>query len=360
MGILGDIVNAFEVPKKSKGSAYAALIFVGLLGWHQFYLGKKLRGVLYVVVFILLMYSWNTTMVPLAYITSLMLLIFFLFDLFTLGKQVDKWNAENAGNALVEAAGSVAGAALSIPLNNAIEEYNGVVSGFETAITIFNEKKAIVEPLLGRLQNARKDTIAVITKMREIIEKIPSKDKELVIDKLGESGGLSTEVVNQVLYGKDELSTSLEQSIDAASQEMTETFNVARDFTQLFESSAGKFAAATAATVIQGLVSYSKQQGKIVELKQGREDILRRQNEIEIKIRQLEATEKRASEILRVIEGEMPGFNHIYDNFCAAVFPDGILNPKEAATLTEEEQKLLMELVQAARQVIAAGSQEIN
>ena len=360
MGLFGDIVNAFEVPRKSKGSAYAALVFFGLTGWHEFYLEKHLRGILYILASIAFMIGWNLPIVPLAYISAGVLVVFSIFDLVTLSKQVDNWNNENAGNVLVETAGAIAGEVISIPLNNAIEEYKGTVAEFREAIEQFNKKKTKVESLLGRLQEARKDTISVISKMREIIDKISSKEKELVRDELGEQGNLSENIMDQVIFGNEDLSASLDESIDAASLEMTETFNAARDLTQYFESNAGKFAAATAATVIQGIIEYSRQQEKIIELKQGREDTIKQQNEIEIKIRQLEATDKRAEEILKVIEGAMPGFDHLYNEFCTAVFPEGVLYQKEAKILTPDERKLLQDLALAARKVIAIGSQEIN
>ena len=360
MGFLGEILNAFDVPRKSKGSAYASLIFVGLIGWHQFYLENILRGILYVLAFLALMTGWLIPITLLAYIGAGALVIFFVFDFFTLWRQVNKWNEENAGNSLIDMAGQIAGSVISIPLNNAIEEYNGVVANFKKSIERFKKEKSEVELLLGRLQEARNDALTVISRMKEIIANISPKDKELVQDALGEEASLSNEIFNQKISGKQELTLSLEQSIDAASQEMAETFNAAREFTQMFETNAGKFAAATAATVIQGVVEYGKQQQKVAELKKEREKILKQQNEIEIKIRQLEATEKRASEILKVIEGEMPGFNHIYNEFCKAVFPNGILEKKEAAALSIEERKLLKDLSEAARKVIAVGSQEIE
>jgi hypothetical protein len=212
---------------------------------------------------------------------------------------------------------------------------------------------------LENLQEARKVTHSVIFKMKEIIDKIAKKDKELVFDKLGEEASLPKGIMDQVI-GKDELSLSFQDSVDIATQEMTATFNAARELTQVFESNAGKFATATAVTVIQGIAEYGRQQEKIIELKEGREDILKQQNEVEIKIRQLEATEKRAAEILKVIEGEMLGFSYFYDEFCKAVFPDGILKQKEVASLSSEEREMLMNLSLAARKVIAAGSQEIN
>jgi len=363
MGLFGDLVNAFEVPRKSKASAYGFLIFFGLLGRHEFYLEKYLRGILYIVSFVAFAIGWFKPIPILAYISAGILTLFFVFDFFTLWKQVDKWNDENAGNplkeTLIDTAGEIAGNVITIPLNNAIEEYNGVVKDFKKSIKNFKKKKSEVEDLLGNLQEARKVTHSVILKMKEIIDKIAKKDKELVLDTLGEEANLPEGIMDQVI-GKEDLSLSLQDSVDIATQEMTATFNAAIELTQVFESNAGKFAAATAVTVIQGLAEYERQQEKIIELKKGREDILKQQNEIEIKIKQLEATEKRAGEILKVIEGEMPGFNYFYDEFCKAVFPDGILKQKEVASLSTEEREKLMNLSDAARKVIAAGSQVIN
>jgi len=360
MGLFSEILDAFDVPRKSKVHAYVTLIFFGLVGWHQFYLEKKLRGVLYILGYLALVIGWPREIAPLAYIGAGSLFVFYVYDLFTLWKQVDKWNNENAGNLLVDTAGAIAGTALSIPLNNAIGEYNGVVANYKESIERFKEKKSGVERLLGRLQQARKDALSVISRMREIVDNISKKDKELISDELGEEASLSNKVFEQMIAGKEELSLSLEQSIDDASQEIVATFNAARDFTQLFESNAGKFAAATAATVIQGIAEISKQREKIVELKKSREDILRQQNEIEKKIMQLEATEKRGSEILKGIEGDILGFNHVYNEFCKLVFPDGIIKQKEAKTLSVNEQEMLMKLSIAARKVIAVGSQKIN
>jgi len=359
MGLFGDLVNAFEVPRKSKASAYSSLIFLGLFGWHEFYLEKYLRGILYIVSFVAFAIGWFKPIPILAYISAGILTFFFVFDLFTLRRQVDKWNNENAGNPLINTASEIAVSVISIPLNNAIEEYNGVVEDFKKSIETFNEKKSEVEDLMGDLQEARKDTHLVIFKMKEIVDNIAKKDKELVLDELGEDDNLLEGIMDQV-FEKEELSLIFQDSVDIATQEMTATFNAARELTEELESNAGKFALATAATVIQGIVEYGRQQEKIIELKEGREDILKQQNKVEIKIRQLEATEKRAAEILKVIEGEMPGFNYFYDEFCKAVFPDGILEQKEAASLSIEERKILMDLATAARKVIAAGSQKIR
>jgi hypothetical protein len=105
MGLFGDIVNAFEVSRKTKRSAYASLLFLGLLGWHAFYMEKKLRGFLYLAGFADLMAGWWKHILLLACIGSAFLLLLWLFDLFTLGRQIDKWNEVadiNAGKVIIE------------------------------------------------------------------------------------------------------------------------------------------------------------------------------------------------------------------------------------------------------------------
>ena len=61
---------------KSKGTAYLLLIFFGYLGIHKFYLGKTLIGIIYLL-------------------TGGLFFIGVLYDLFTLGNQVDVYNALN-------------------------------------------------------------------------------------------------------------------------------------------------------------------------------------------------------------------------------------------------------------------------
>jgi TM2 domain-containing membrane protein YozV len=360
---VGDIVNAVEIPRKEKGKAYASLIFLGLLGWHEFYLEKILRGILYIVGLVCLLVGWHQKQLLLASISGGILLVFWLFDLFTLWKQVDKWNVKNAGNPLLDMAGEMAGEVISIPLNNAVEEYNGIVAGFQKTIKEFKQKKKQVEFLLKRLQKARKDATSVVARIQQIITGIKEGEREAVLDELGDTGKLSG-VITGVLSGNEEIFNSVQETIDTTSKEITVTFYEAQKFTQQFESSAGKFAAATAMTVISALNEYSKQQEKIIELKREREKILVQQNEIEVKIRQLEATETRGAEILKVIEGELPGFNQIYDTFCAAVFPDGlpagIVEPKDKKSLAQEQRLLYRDLCNAAIKVVTAGSQEIN
>jgi hypothetical protein len=193
MGFWGEVFNAFNRPAKEKGKAYAALIFLGLVGWHEFYLEKTFRGMLYILGFILLMLGqignivrivfgttiiWRLPIGPLAYIGCAMLAVFFLFDLFTLGKQVDKWNAENA-NRVTRAAGKVAGNVISIPLKNAVEEYNGIVAGLQNSLAVFNDKKSQVEPLLEELQQARKDAFSAVSRMEQLLRNIRFKETEV-------------------------------------------------------------------------------------------------------------------------------------------------------------------------------------
>lgn len=59
---------------KSKTTAYLLWFFLGFLGVHKFYLGKTLMGILYFFTFGIFGIGW-------------------LIDLFTLGRQVDLFNA---------------------------------------------------------------------------------------------------------------------------------------------------------------------------------------------------------------------------------------------------------------------------
>lgn len=59
---------------KSKGTAYLLWFFLGGLGVHKFYLGKFGMGILYLFTFGIFGIGW-------------------LIDLFTLGSQVDNYNA---------------------------------------------------------------------------------------------------------------------------------------------------------------------------------------------------------------------------------------------------------------------------
>ncbi len=59
---------------RSKGIAYLLLIFFGYLGIHKFYLGKVFVGIIYIL-------------------TGGLFFIGIIYDLFTLGSQVDVYNA---------------------------------------------------------------------------------------------------------------------------------------------------------------------------------------------------------------------------------------------------------------------------
>ncbi|SDX91890.1 NINE protein [Thermoactinomyces sp. DSM 45892] len=64
--------------KKDKSIAYILLIFLGgFLGLHRFYLGKVATGILYLLTGGLLGIGW-------------------IYDLFTLGRQVDDYNVRFA------------------------------------------------------------------------------------------------------------------------------------------------------------------------------------------------------------------------------------------------------------------------
>jgi TM2 domain-containing membrane protein YozV len=63
---------------KSKGVAYLLWFFLGIIGAHKFYLGKVVTGIIYILTGALLGIGW-------------------LYDLFTLGSQVDMYNALRKG-----------------------------------------------------------------------------------------------------------------------------------------------------------------------------------------------------------------------------------------------------------------------
>jgi TM2 domain-containing membrane protein YozV len=66
------------VPLKSKGVAYLLWFFLGLVGAHKFYLGKTGMGILYIFTLGFLFIGW-------------------IIDVFTLGSQVDLYNALHGG-----------------------------------------------------------------------------------------------------------------------------------------------------------------------------------------------------------------------------------------------------------------------
>jgi TM2 domain-containing membrane protein YozV len=364
---LASVVQALEIPAKEKGKAYAYLIFMGLLGAHEFYLEKVFRGILYILSFIVLAIGFFIDFLGIGtdsamwcrYIGTALLLVFWLFDFLTLGKQVDKWNSENYhGNIALDAAGTVAGNLINIPYNTALEEYNGFVNNHNDTIQRFEKEKTKVESMLKNLQAARKETIGVVSKMQKVCANIPQKEKEHVIDVLGDVGELSGEIT-QILEGSEDSSAVLENSINQSSVEMSNTFRAALEWTQVLDSDASKFMA-IAETALSLINQAADQAAKIAELKQAEEEILYQQNEVETKIRELEATEERGGEILKAITAEMQGFDFVYNNFCSAVFPNGVTEAKEAKALSVEERKLLMDLATAARNVIATGDQKIN
>ena len=66
------------IPIKSKGTAYLLLFVLGIFSAHKFYLGKIGTGILYLLTLQLFGIGW-------------------LVDLFTLGNQVDIYNALHGG-----------------------------------------------------------------------------------------------------------------------------------------------------------------------------------------------------------------------------------------------------------------------
>ena len=84
---------------KSKGTAYLLLIFLGAFGAHCFYLGKIGKGILYLFTFGLFGIGW-------------------FVDLFTLGGQVDTYNAlhgNGIGNANNNANSNVQNIVINMP-----------------------------------------------------------------------------------------------------------------------------------------------------------------------------------------------------------------------------------------------------
>jgi TM2 domain-containing membrane protein YozV len=366
---VGGIVNAFDVPRKEKRGAYARLIFLGLLGWHEFYLAKTARGVLYIVSFAVLMLG-RFLHIPIAlyalYAGAGALIVFWLFDLFTLGRQVDKWNA-HAGNIILDKAGELTASAISIPLQNACNEYDGVVQTYQNVIAEFDGKKNEVEKLLNKLQKARKDALAMVSKMQQILSAIVIKGTD-VRDTLGDAGDIPADFL-ELLSGDSSVFEELNTAIESSTQEMQGAFNASREWAQTASDFASRLgidggkagaAAAAAGLAITAINEFAKQQEVIAEIKQKREEILARQNEVETKIMQLEATEKRASEILKVINAEIPAFNHIYKGFCANVFPGGFKGKKDIKELTLEQRKMFNDLGLALSKVLGVIKQEIR
>jgi tetratricopeptide (TPR) repeat protein len=358
--IAGVILNAAEVPRKEKGGAYARLIFLGLAGWHMFYLEKTVRGVLYILSFAALMLGWFLDWLPyspmMRYIGAGALIVFWVFDLFTLWHQVDRWNATHeTGNLILNAAGRAASHAISIPLKNAAEEYNGVVETYQEAIEGFKLKKTNVEKLLGKLQKARGNAVTMVSKMQRILTQIKVNPAD-VQDILGDTEDFSAEF-NALIRGDSSMFEGLGVMFDSSTQKMQDAFYAAREWTQAIEGKAGAFAA-VAQTALTAIVEVAKQQKKVTELKQRREEVLARQNKVETETMRLEATEKRAEEILKVINAETRAFNHIYDGFYADVFPAGFMGQKDIKELTLEQRKMFGDLGHALSKVLAVLKQE--
>jgi tetratricopeptide (TPR) repeat protein len=164
---------------------------------------------------------------------------------------------------------------------------------------------------------------------------------------------------NAFVRGDPSMFEEIGAILDSGTQEMTDTFYAAREWTQAIEGKAGAFAA-VAQTALTAIVEAAKQQKKVAELKQRREEVLARQSEVETKTMQLEATEKRAKEILKVINAETGAFNHIYDEFCANVFPAGFTGQKDIKELTLEQRKMFGDLGHALSKVLAVIKQEIR
>jgi tetratricopeptide (TPR) repeat protein len=375
LDILGLVWQAAEVPRKEKGGAYARLIFLGLTGWHMFYLDKTARGVLYLLSFAALMFGWILRIPLLGYFLNLLLsilgwsiipmvqyvgagalIVFFVFDLITLWHQVDKWNATHeTGNLIGNRLGRAASCAISIPLKNAAEEYNGVVETYQAAIEEFKLKKNDVKKLLGELQKARGAALAMVSRMQQILTRITVKGSD-VRDTLGDMGDFSAEF-NALVRGGSSMFEELGTILNSSTQEMQTAFNAAGQSMQAIEGKAGAVVA-VALTAFAAIGELAKQQEEVKKLKQKREEVLIQQEKVETKTMQLEATEKRAAEILKVINAETDAFNHIYNEFYANVFPAGFTGQKDLKELTLEQRKMFSDLGQALRHVLDVIKQE--
>jgi len=80
--------------QKSTTVAYVLLIFLGGLGFHRFYIGKVISGLIILVLSLMGMF------VP---FVSIIVGLWLLFDLFTFFVAVDKVNKKNKETALKEA-----------------------------------------------------------------------------------------------------------------------------------------------------------------------------------------------------------------------------------------------------------------
>jgi hypothetical protein len=369
-------INLFEVPRKERGGAYVRLIFLGLVGWHMFYLEKTARGVLYLLSFTVLMFEWILRIPLVGYFLSLLLnvlgwygiipmvqyvgagalIVFWFFDLFTLWRQVDKWNATHeTGNLLMNRVGKAASHAISIPLKNAAAEYKGVVETYQETINEFKVKKSNVEQLLKELRRARGKAFGMVSRMQKILTQITVKGSD-VQDDLGDMKNFSAEF-DALTRGDSTMFEELEVILDSSTQEMQIAFNAAGQLLQTFEGKAGAVVAA-AQTALAAIGEFANQQEEIRKLKQKREEVLIRQTEVETTTMQLEATEKRAAEILKVINAQSEAFNHIYNKFHDNVFPEGFTGKKDIRELAPEQRKMFSDLGYALRKVLDVIKQE--
>jgi TM2 domain-containing membrane protein YozV len=369
VNVAGALYNAFEVPPKEKGGAYARLIFLGLVGWHMFYMEKPGRGFLYILSFAAMMLGWilripllgflltllldlfSTSIIPMTqYIGAGALIVFFVFDLITLGHQVDKWNATHeTGNLIGNRAGKALSNVISIPLKNAANEYNGVVETYQGAIGEFNRKRKKIKKLQNELQQARDRAFGAVSKMQKILTQITVKgsDERDVLDTGNFSGNL-----NALMLSDSSIVQELGAVFDSSTQEMKATFSVAAQSMQTIGGKAGAVVA-VAEMALAAIGEFARQQEEVVKLNQRREEVLSLQMEVETQTMKLEATEKRAAEILKVINAEVPAFNQIYNQFYDAVFPEGFTGQKDIKELTPEQRKMFSDLGSAVSNVLA-------
>jgi TM2 domain-containing membrane protein YozV len=344
-------VLAAEVQCKKKGGAYAQLIFLGLVGWHMFYLEKTMRGILYILSFAALMLGWFLHIPPAQYAGAGALIVFWVFDFFTLGHQVNKWNAVHAGNII----GRITSNAISKPLKEAAKEYNDVVKPYRDALKSFKRKKKDVEKLLKKLQKARSKAFSMLSRMEDILTKVPVKRID-VRDGLENMGDFSAEF-NALVRGDSSMFKELDAVLASSTQEMQNVFNEAGQSIQVIEGKAGAIVA-VAQTTLAAIGELAKQQEEVKKLKQKRVEALKQQKEVKDKIQQLEATEQRAARILNVITPQSKAFNHFYKKFYANVFPKGFTGQKDPAELTPEQRKMFENMFKAAKLVMTVIKQE--
>ena len=86
IGLILTLAQSEEfMAKKSKGTAFLLCIFLGLIGAHWYYLGKIGKGLLYTFTVGLFGFGW-------------------LKDIFTIGKTVDRINASNRLDDIIDLA----------------------------------------------------------------------------------------------------------------------------------------------------------------------------------------------------------------------------------------------------------------